>query len=62
MFFRDRGDISVTEIGGFFTLCAVKKRLEEAVAQGQKFVAVRVASSEPGGEDSFMNFSNMGIC
>ena len=56
------GDITVTEKGGIFTLCAGKKRLEEAVAQGQKFVAVRVASSEPGGEDSFMNFSNMGIC
>ena len=53
------GEIEVTEKGGIFTLCAGKNRLEEAVAQGRKFVAVRVASSEPGGEDSFMNFSNM---
>lgn len=53
------GDIEVTEKGGIFTLCAGKNKLDAAVAQGAKFVAVRVASSEPGGEDSFMNFANM---
>lgn len=51
--------ISVTEKGGVFTLSAGKNKLEEVVSQGTKFVAVKVSASEQGGEDSFMNFSNM---
>ena len=35
------------------------KNFDEAVKQGDKFVAVKVSESEDGGEDSFMNFSNM---
>lgn len=52
-------DVEVVEKGGVFTLCAGKKKLEKAVAQGAKFVSVKVAVSEPGGEDSFMNFVKM---
>lgn len=51
--------ISVVEKEGIFTLSAGKNRLDEAVAKGQKFVAVKVSGSKPGGEDSFMNFTNM---
>lgn len=51
--------VKVLEKGGIFTLCAGKDKLEEAMAQGAKFVSVRVAGSEPGGEDSFMDFANM---
>lgn len=56
---KGTGDIEVIEKGGVFTLRAGKDRLDAAVAQGAKFVTVKVAGSEPGGEDSFMNFSNM---
>lgn len=58
---QDSERIEVAEKGGIFTLRAGKNRLDEAVTQGAKFVAVKVVSSEPGGEDSFMNFSNMTI-
>lgn len=51
--------IEVSEKGGIFTLRAGKNKLDEAVAQGVKFVSVRVSGSEAGGEDSFMNFANM---
>lgn len=51
-------DIEVTEKGGVFTLSAGKDKLDEAMARGTKFVSVKVACSEPGGEDSFMNFAN----
>lgn len=56
----DGGQVEVSEKGGVFTLSAGKNKLDEAVAQGVKFVAVRISGSESGGEDSFMNFSNMG--
>lgn len=52
-------NILVTEKGGIFTLSAGKNKLEEAVSKGMKFVAVQVSGSEPGGEDSFMNFSKI---
>lgn len=51
--------ISVREKGGVFTLSAGQNKLDAALLQGDKFVAVRVSESEDGGEDSFMNFSNM---
>lgn len=51
--------ISVHEKGGVFTLKAGQNKLDEAVKQGDKFVAVKVSESEDGGEDSFMNFSKM---
>lgn len=51
--------IEVSEKGGIFTLSAGKNKLDEAVAQGVKFVPVKVSSSEDGGEDSFMNFINI---
>lgn len=51
--------ISVREKGGVFTLSAGQNQLDTAVKQGYKFVAVKVSESEDGGEDSFMNFSNM---
>ena len=53
------GGIEVFEKDGVFTLYAGKNKLDEAVTQGAKFVAVRIAGSEPGGEDSFMNFTSM---
>lgn len=55
----DADAVSVVEKEGTFTLSAGKSRLDEAVAKGRKFVAVKVSGSEPGGEDSFMNFTNM---
>ena len=51
--------ISVHEKGGVFTLNAGQNKLDAAMKQGDKFVAVKVSESEDGGEDSFMNFSNM---
>lgn len=56
---QDSEMTEVAEKGGIFTLHAGKNKLDEAMAQGAKFVAVKVVSSEPGGEDSFMNFANM---
>lgn len=55
----DADEISVYEKGGVFTLRAGQNKLDAAVKQGDKFVAVKVSESEDGGEDSFMNFSNM---
>ncbi len=55
----DADAVSVVEKEGTFTLSGGKSRLDEAVAKGRKFVAVKVSGSEPGGEDSFMNFTNM---
>ncbi|MDE5825224.1 MAG: cytidylate kinase family protein [Lachnospiraceae bacterium] len=51
--------IKVSEKGGIFTLIAGRNKLDEAIAQGKKFVAVKVSSSEESGGDSFMNFANM---
>lgn len=56
---QDSDMIEVAESGGIFTLTAGNRKLEEALGQGAKFVAVRVSGSEAGGEDSFMNFANM---
>lgn len=53
------GDISVFEKGGIFTLSGGKQMFDEAVEHGKKFVPVKVSGSEPGGEDSFMKFSNI---
>lgn len=51
--------VLVSEKGGAFTLTAGRTLLEAALEAKAKFVAVRVAKSEDGGDDSFMNFSNM---
>ncbi len=51
--------VEVSESGGIFTLTAGKDRLDEALAQGARFVPVRISDFEAGGEDSFMNFANM---
>lgn len=51
--------VEVSEKCGVFTLTAGKNKLDEAMARGNRFVPVRVAASEAGGEDSFMNFANM---
>lgn len=56
---QDSDRIEVVEKSGVFTVSAGKNKLDEAIAEGAKFVAVKVAGAEPGGEDSFMNFSNM---
>ena len=55
----DDEQISVMEKGGVFYLSKGKNQLDKAVKEGNKFVTVKVSDSEPGGEDSFMNFSNM---
>ena len=55
----DDEQISVLEKGGVFYLSKGKNQLDKAVKEGNKFVTVKVSDSEPGGEDSFMNFSNM---
>ena len=51
--------VEVSESGGIFTLTAGKDRRDEALAQGARFVPVRISDFEAGGEDSFMNFANM---
>lgn len=55
----DADIIEVCEKGGSFTLSSGKNKLDGAIAQGTKFVSVKVSGSEDGGEDSFMNFSNI---
>lgn len=55
----DSNIVEVSEKGSVFTLSAGKNKLDEVIAQGAKFVPVRVSRSEEGGEDSFMNFANM---
>ncbi|MDE7478030.1 MAG: cytidylate kinase family protein, partial [Lachnospiraceae bacterium] len=42
--------IEVVEKGGIFTLSSGKVKLDAAIAQEVKFVAVKVSASEPGGE------------
>lgn len=56
---RNSDLIEVIEKDGIFTLSAGKDKLDAALAQGMRFVAVRVSGAEPGGEDSFMNFANI---
>lgn len=56
---EDADCILVNEKGGVFTLNAGRALLETALETKKKFVAVKVVKSEDGGEDSFMNFSNM---
>ena len=56
---RPSNTVEVSEKCGVFTLTAGKNNLDEAIAQGVKFVPVRVSASEAGDEDSFMNFTNM---
>lgn len=55
----DSDMVEVLEKGGNFTLSAGKSKIEKALKHKEKFIAVKVASSEAGGEDSFMNFANM---
>ncbi|MCD8038637.1 MAG: cytidylate kinase family protein [Lachnospiraceae bacterium] len=55
----DSDCICVNEKGGVFTLYAGKSLLDSALAANSKFIVVKVAKSEDGGEDSFMNFSKM---
>lgn len=55
----DADSISVNEKGGIFTLTGGKSLLDAALKANQKFVSVKIASTEDGGEDSFMNFSKM---
>lgn len=55
----DSDMVEVSEKSGNFTFYAGKSRFEEALTRNEKFVAVRVAASEPGGEDCFMNFANL---
>lgn len=52
-------DIMVVEKNGIFTMSAGKNRFDETAAQGAKFIPVKISGSEPGGADSFMNFSHM---
>ena len=51
--------VSVNEKGGVFTLNEGRAVLENAIKNQAKFIPVRLAVSEQGGEDSFMNFANM---
>ena len=51
--------VEVSERCGVFTLTAGKNKLDGAMTRGNRFVMVKVSSSEAGGEDSFMNFANM---
>lgn len=51
--------ILVTEKGGVFTLSAGRSLLDAALKAGNKFAAVKIAGTQDGGEDSFMNFSKM---
>lgn len=55
----DADVVSVVEKNGTFTLSAGKNKLDEAVSRGMKFVPVKISGAEPGGEDSFMNFTRM---
>lgn len=53
--------ISVNEKCGIFMISGGEELLDAAIAQGSKFVPVKISGTEPEGEDSFMNFSNMKI-
>lgn len=55
----DADCILVKEKAGAFTLHAGKTLLDAALNAKEKFVTVKIACTEDGGEDSFMNFSKM---
>ncbi len=55
----ENNNVTVNEKGGYWTLNMGKDSLESIIEQGIKFVSVKVAMSEAGGEDSFMNFSKI---
>ncbi|MCM1184701.1 MAG: dephospho-CoA kinase [Roseburia sp.] len=52
-------EVSVIEKGGVFTLSRGSAALENALKNNIRFIPVRLAASEPGGDDSFMNFAGM---
>lgn len=56
---EDTDCILVKEKAGAFTLCAGKALLDAALSADERFVTVKIAGTEDGGEDSFMNFSKM---
>jgi cytidylate kinase len=51
--------VEVSEKDGVFTLAGGALLLDKAKSRGDKFISVKVISSELTSEDSFMNFSNM---
>lgn len=53
------GEVTVNEKCGIWTLNTGKDVIDDALKNDIKFVPVKVALSEDGGEDSFMNFSKM---
>jgi Cytidylate kinase len=55
----DSDMVEVLEKDGNFILSAGRSKLEAILANNGRFVTVRVSRSEFGGEDSFMNFTNM---
>lgn len=55
----EKGNVTVNEMDGVWTLNAGKDLLEKALQNNIKFIPVKVAESKQGGEYSFMNFSNM---
>lgn len=55
----DADSISVNEKGGVFSLNAGKSLLEAALRANEKFVSVKIAKTDDGGADSFMDFSKM---
>ena len=55
----DADSIFVNEKGGVFSLNAGKSLLEAALKANDKFIAVKVAKTENGGAESFMDFSKM---
>ncbi len=55
----DNGEIAVDEKNGAWSLHAGKEKLEKAIKNGKKFVAVRLASSEQSLDEGFMNFSKL---
>lgn len=55
----DADCIMVDEKGGTFSLHAGKTLLDTALRQNDKFVTVKIAKTQDGGEDSFMDFSKM---
>lgn len=57
----DADTVLVNEKGGAFSLNAGKSLLEAALKANDKFVPVKIAVTEDGGVDSFMNFSKMTI-
>lgn len=51
--------ILVDEKGGMFSLHAGKDLLDAALQANDRFVTVKIAKTQDGGEDSFMDFSKM---